>query len=140
MEVFRAHDGETISSHKAQYKLGQQVNRVLYQRYVASLDQLPEEAGPSGSNDVFGGIETTDLAKARKRSLSGPGVVTCLRARPVDPARIILASGFVYIGRCFLGMEEPLAARCPCCEATAVNMRHARACHRAGAQVNPNHR
>ena len=25
-EVFPAHDGETISSHKAQHKLGQQVN------------------------------------------------------------------------------------------------------------------
>ena len=28
VEVLPAHDGETISSHKAQHKLGQQVNRV----------------------------------------------------------------------------------------------------------------
>ena len=61
-EVLPAHDGETISSHKAQHKLGQQVNRVRYQRYVVSLDQLPEEAGTSGSNDVLGGIETRDPA------------------------------------------------------------------------------
>ena len=54
VEVLPACDGETISSHKVQHKLGQQVNRLRYQRYVASLDQLPEEAGPSGSNDVFG--------------------------------------------------------------------------------------
>ena len=54
MEVLLAHDGETISSHKAQHKLGQQVNRARHQRYVASLDQLPEEAGPPGSNDVRG--------------------------------------------------------------------------------------
>ena len=54
VEVLPAPDGETISSHKVQHKLGQQVNRLRYQRYVASLDQLPEEAGPSGSNDVFG--------------------------------------------------------------------------------------
>ena len=116
--------------------LGQHVTRVRYQRYVASLDQLPEEAGPSGSNDVFGGIETRDLAKARQRSLSGPGAVACLRARPVDPARIVPASEFVSKGRRFLGMEEPLAARSPCCEPTDVNARHARTCHRAGAQVN----
>ena len=38
VEVLPAHDGETISSHKAQHKLERQVNRVRYQRYVASLD------------------------------------------------------------------------------------------------------
>ena len=54
----------------------------------------------------------------------------------MDPARIIPASEFVSIGRRFLGMEEPLAARSPCCEPTDVNARHARTCHRAGAQVN----
>ena len=32
-------------------------------------------------------------------------------------------------------MEEPLAARCPCCEATDVNTRHARTCHRVGSQT-----
>ena len=99
VEVLPAHDGETIGSHKAWHKLRQQVNRVRYQRYVASLDQLPEEAGPSGSNDVFGGVETRDLAKARQRGISGPGAVACLRARLVDPARIIPASEFVSIGR-----------------------------------------
>ena len=137
-EVFPAHDGETISSHKAQHKLGQQVNRVRFQRYVASLDQLPEVAGPSGWKDLFGGIETSlrDLAKTRQRNLSGPGAVACSRARPVDPARIIPASAFVSIGRRLLGMAEPLAARCLCREATDVNTRHARTCHRAGAQVN----
>ena len=41
VEVLPAYDGETISSHKAQHKLGQQVNRVRCQRYVDSLDQLP---------------------------------------------------------------------------------------------------
>ena len=134
VEVLPAHDGETISSLKAQHKLGQQVKR--YQRYVASLDQLHEKAGPSGSNDVFGGIESRYPAKARQRSLSGPGAVACLRARPVDPVRIIPASEFVSIGRRFLRMEEPIATRCPCREATDVNTRHERTCYRAGAQVN----
>ena len=136
VEVLPAHDGETISSHKVQHKLGQQVNRVQYQRYVASLDQLPEEAGPSGSNDVFGGIDTRDFAKTRQRSLSGPGAVACLRARPVDQARIISASEVVSIGRRFLGMEEPIAARFPYCEATDINTRQTRTYHRAGAQAN----
>ena len=112
------------------------MNRVRYHPYVASLDQLPEDAGPSGSNDVFGGIETRDIAKARQRSLSGSGAVACLRARPMDPPRIIPASEFVFIGRCFPGMEETLAARCACCEATDANTHHARTCDRAGAQVN----
>ena len=107
VEVLPAHDGETIGSHKAWHKLRQQVNRVRYQRYVASLDQLREEAGPSDSNDVFGRIEIRDLAKARHRSLLGPGAVACLRARPVDPARIMPASEFVSVGRRFLEMEEP---------------------------------
>ena len=54
----------------------------------------------------------------------------------MDRARIIPASEFVSVGRRFLGIEEQLAARCPCCEATDVNTRHARTCHRAVAQVN----
>ena len=53
----------------------------------------------------------------------------------MDPARIIPVSEFGSIGWRFPGMEEPLAARCPCCEATDVNTRHARICHRSGAQV-----
>ena len=40
-EVLPAHDAATMSSHKAQHKLGQQVNRVRYQRHVSSLKQLP---------------------------------------------------------------------------------------------------
>ena len=54
----------------------------------------------------------------------------------MDPPRIIPASEFVFIGRCFPGMEETLAARCACCEATDANTHHARTCDRAGAQVN----
>ena len=54
----------------------------------------------------------------------------------MDPARIIPVSEFGSIGWRFPGMEEPLAARCPCCEATDANTRHARTCYRAGAQVN----
>ena len=139
VEVLPAHDALTISSHKAQHKLVQQVNRVRYQRYIASLDQLPEVAGPSDGNDVSGGIETRGLARARQRSLWGPGAVACLRARPEDTARILPASAIVSMGRRFLGMEEPIAAESLCCESTDVTdatTRHARTCHRAGAQVN----
>ena len=90
-------DVEALPAHVSrnyltQHKLGQQVNRVQYQRYVTSLDQLPEAAGPSGPNDVFGGIETRDLAEVRRRSFSKPGTVACLRVRPVNTARITPAS------------------------------------------------
>ena len=64
MEVLPAHEGETISSHKAQNKLGKQVNRVRYQRYVASLDQLPEEEGP---------VRTTCSGESRPEILPKPG-------------------------------------------------------------------
>ena len=40
-DVLPAHDAETISSSKAQHRLGKLVNRVRYERYVSSLDQLP---------------------------------------------------------------------------------------------------
>ena len=123
VEVLPAHEAQTTSSDKARHKLGQQVNRIRYQRYLGSPDQLPGEAGASGSNDVFSENETRDLARARRRSLSGPGAVACLRARSVDPARIIPASEFVSMGRYFLGIEEPLAARCPCYEASNVKTR-----------------
>ena len=51
----------------------------------------------------------------------------------MDPVRIIPASEFVSIGRHLLGMEEPLAARGLCCEATDVNTRHVPTCHRVHA-------
>ena len=39
-------------------------------------------------------------------------------------------------GKGFLGIEEFLAARCPCCGEAEVSTWHARLCHRSGAQVN----
>ncbi|CAN0496495.1 unnamed protein product, partial [Laminaria digitata] len=40
------------------------------------------------------------------------------------------------MGRRFMGIEEHVAVRCPCCDAVDVDTRHARICPRAGAQVN----
>ena len=37
-DVLPAHDVETISSSKAQHRLGKLVNRVRYERYVSLLD------------------------------------------------------------------------------------------------------
>ena len=87
-------------------------------------------------NECRGEKETRDLTKARQRSISGSGATAFLRARPVDSARTIPASEFVTAGKRFLGVEEFLAARCPCCGEAEVNTRHARLCHRSGAQVN----
>lgn len=53
-EVLAAHGAETINTHKTPRKLGKQVKRVHYDRYVTSLDGLPsharrpDEIGPSG--------------------------------------------------------------------------------------------
>ena len=48
-------------------------------------------------------------------------------------ARGHTAAEFVGMGRRFLGIEEYVAARCPCCNAMNVDTRHARICPRAGA-------
>ena len=129
-----AHDAETISSSKAQHR--KLVNRVRCEKYVSSLDQLPETRPKRDTGDSQDEEETRDLAKARQRSQSGSGATAFLRARPVDSARTIPASEFVTAGKKFLGMEQFLAARCPCCGEAEVNTRHARWCHRADAQVN----
>ena len=131
-----AHDAETTSSSKTQHRMGKLVNRVRYDRYVASLEQLPETTPPRGMGDPNGDKETRGFANAPQRSQSGPGATVCLRARPVDSSRVITASEFKSEGRRFLGMEEFLATRCPHCGATDANTRRARLCHRSGAQVN----
>ena len=135
-DVLPAHEAKTISSSKAQHRLGKLVNRVRYERYVSSLDQLPETRPQRDTGESQGEKETRDLAKARQRSQSGSGATAFLRARPVDSARTIPASEFVTAGKRFLGIEEFLAARCPCCGEAEVNTRHARLRHLSGAQEN----
>ena len=100
--------------------------------------------GVEGSNfidqlaaSVVGGRETTTFSKTCYRSLQGAGAIACLRARRTDSLRVIPATEFVDIGRCFVGIEEHVAVRCPCRHETDdVDTRHARICPRAGAQVN----
>ena len=46
------------------------------------------------------------------------------------------AAEFVGVGRCFIGIEEHLAMKCPCYDAVDVDTRHARICPIAGVQVN----
>ena len=138
-EVLPAHDAETTTSSKAQYRLGKLVHRVRYDRYVASLEQLPETTSPRGTGDPNGEKETRGSAKARKRSQSGPCATAFLRARPVDSFRVIPASEFVSAGRRFSGDGGVSGDEVPCCGATDANTRHARLCHRLGAQVNQHH-
>ena len=135
-DVLPAHDAETISSSKTQRRLGKLVNRVRCERYVASLDQLPETRPQRETGDSQGKKETRGLAKARQGSQSGLGATALIRARPVESARTIPASEFVTAGKRFLGIAEFLAARCPCCGKAEVNTRHARLCHRSGAHSN----
>ena len=135
-DVLPAHNAETISSSKAKHRLSKLVNRAHYERYVSSLDQLPETRPQRDTSESQGEKETRDLAKARQRSQSQSRATAFLRARPVDSARTIPTSELVTAGKRFLGIEEFLAARCPCCGEVEVNTRHARLCHRLGAQVN----
>ncbi len=119
-----------------QGKIGKFVQRVQYDRYVASLDALPETGRPPGPDDPYGGVESRDMARARQRSMAGSGAMACLRARPMDHARTIPASEFVLMGQRFLGVETYMAPECPCCGTQDADSRHARICPRSGAQVN----
>ena len=58
--VLPAHDAETIRSSKAQHRLGKLVNRVHYERYVSSLDQLPETRPQRDTSESQGEKETRD--------------------------------------------------------------------------------
>ena len=64
-DILPAHDAESTSSNKAQYRLGKLVNRVRYDRYVASLEQLPETNPPRGTGNPLGEKETRGFARAR---------------------------------------------------------------------------
>ena len=110
-DILPAHDAESTSSNKAQYRLGKLVNRVRYDRYVTSLEQLPGTSPPRGTGDPHGEKETKSFAKARQISQSGPDATAFLRERRVDSFRIIPASEFASAGRWFLGREKFLATR-----------------------------
>ena len=135
-EVLAAHGAETTNSHKAQKKLGKQVNRVRYDRYLTSLDGLPTHARRPEEVCPFGESEKPhECAKARQRGQSGTRAAAWLRARPVDTQRVIPAQEFLYAGWQHLEIEEHLAATYPASGAADANTRHARLCHRVGSQV-----
>ena len=135
-DILSAHDAESTSPNKAQYRLGKLEKRVRHDRYVAALQELPEMSPPRGTGDQHGEKETRCFTKAQQRSQSGPGATAFLRARPIDSSRVIPASALVSAEGRFLGRVEVLATRCPCCGATDANTRHAHLCYRLGAQVN----
>ena len=79
-----------------------------------------------GTGDLQGEKETRGFAKARQINQSGPGVTAFLRARPADSPRVVPSSDFMSAGRRFLGVEDFLVTKCPCCGATDANTRDAR--------------
>ena len=131
--MLAAHDAVTTDSGKAQQKLGKLVNQGRHAAHISSLEELPETARPPRPGDPMGGNGTNAFAKARYRSLQGAGATACLRARPTDSLRVIPAAEFVSMETRFMGIEEHVAVRCPCCNAVDVNTRHAHICPRAGA-------
>ena len=135
-DLLAAHDAVTTNSTTAQHKLGKMVNQGRHAAHTALLEQLPETACPPGPDNPLGGGETKAFAKARYRSLQGVGATTCLRAWPTDSLRVVPAAAFMDTVRRFIGIEEHVAMRCPCCDTVDVDARHARICPRAGAQVN----
>ena len=64
------------------------------------------------------------------------GATSFLRAGLVDSARTIPESQVVTAGKSFFLKKDFLAPRFPCCGEAEVNTRHARLCHRSGAEVN----
>ena len=62
--MLAAHDAETINFHKSQKKLGTQVNRMRYERYVTSLDGLPIRASPPEEVGSFGASETVNAQRS----------------------------------------------------------------------------
>ena len=64
-EVLAAHDAETTNSRRVQKKLGKQVNRVRYDRYVTSLDGLPTHERPPEGIGPFRVSETRECAKGQ---------------------------------------------------------------------------
>ena len=137
--MLAAHGAVTTNSRKAQQKLGKLVNQGRHVAHKPPLDQLPEMARPLGPDDPLGGSETRAFAKAGYRSRQEAGATACLRARPTDSLRVIPASEFVRIGRRFMGIDEHVVVRCPCCDGVNVGTRHIRICARAGAQVHQYH-
>ena len=67
-DILPAHDAESTSPNKAQYRLGKLVNRARYDRYVASLEQLPETSPPRGTGNPHGEKEMRGFGKARQIS------------------------------------------------------------------------
>ena len=72
----------------------------------------------------------TSEAGGRSMRHASPGVPVCRATTSGDRGALGDA------GRRHLGIEEHLTATCPTCGAADANTRHARLCHRAGAQVN----
>ena len=52
-----AHDGESTTPRKAQHKLGKVVNKIQLEKFMESLEHLPEEAVPPTTDDPIGGTE-----------------------------------------------------------------------------------
>lgn len=140
MDELAAHDGESTTPRKAQHKLGKATNKKL-ERFMESLEQLPQQAFPPTQENPCGGRESKNMALARVRSSQGKGAHAWLRAAPTDRAREFPPNDFVYAIRRTLGVEEFLAtAGCPRChrsrENNTITTVHARTCPRDGAQVN----
>lgn len=99
VEELAAHDGESTTTRKAQHKLGKVVNKIQLQKFMESLEHLPEEAVPPTIDDPLGGSEAKDMALARVRNSQEPGGHAFFRVAPTDRAREMPPNEFVYATR-----------------------------------------
>ena len=123
--MLAAHDAVATTSRKAQHKLG-------YVGQPGPTCCAYSFARPSAGDSTPTG--TGRPAEGEGDLSVGDGSLQ--EPRPTESLRVMPAAEFVGVGRRFMGIEEHVAVRCPCCDATDVDTRHARICPRAGAQVN----
>lgn len=127
-EVLAPRHANTVKSHKDQQKQGIQVKRVCYDRCAPAGGGRPswEEREPR----MRKGQATEPVrASSFRVVISEAGGRFCSSCQPRSSST---QGGDIW------GSRISYRRRVPACGAAGANTRHARLCHRAGAQVEPN--
>ena len=126
VEVLPAHDAQIISFHKAQHNLGQQVDRVRYQRYVGTLNQLPETAGQPGPNDMFGGNQSQRSCQRSATEYTGARCCRLFESKACESSTNPTGFGVRIYGMTLPGNGGTPSGEVPLLRSDGVNTRHTR--------------